>query len=279
MKFEEKFEGKFKETIKKHNLFSKRDKILLAISGGKDSLVNAYLLKKFGYNFDAIHIDLNLGEYSKKCRAACEKVCEENNIPLFVYGLAKEKDPSFFRVDSSVQSNSKKISNCSVCGVVKKWILNREARRLNASVIVTGHNIDDEAQTFLMNILKGSPELSSNTGPKSKNVSDKKFISRAKPLYYHSEEDILKYSKLKKLPVVYEKCPYSGNSYRIQIRSFIEKRFEKEKENLIKSFEKISKSIPAKKNLPINHCEKCGEPCRKNICKRCKITISNKKKK
>lgn len=271
MKFEEKFEKKFKETIEKNDLFSKKDKVILAISGGKDSLVNAYLLKKFGYNFDAIHIDLKIGKYSQKCREACEKMCKDNSIPLFVYDLKEEMGSSMCYVRSAVQSNFEGISNCSVCGVIKKWILNREARKLNANVIVTGHNIDDEAQTFLMNILKGSPELSSNTGPKSRNVSDKKFISRVKPLYYHLEEDILKYSKLKKLPVVYEKCPCSGSSYRVQIRNFIEKRFEKEKNNLIKSFEKISKTIPIKKNLSINYCENCGEPCRKVLCKKCEL--------
>ncbi len=274
MKFEERFEKKFKETIEKNNLFSKKDKILLAISGGKDSLVNAYLLKKFGYNFDAIHIDLKIGKYSEKCREACEKICEENNIPLFVYDLKEEMGSSMCYVRSAVQSNFNGISNCSVCGVIKKWILNRESRKLKAKAIVTGHNIDDEAQTFLMNILKGSPELSSNTGPKSKNISNKKFIPRVKPLYYHQEEDILKYSKLKKLPTIYEKCPCSGNSYRVQIRNFIEKRFEKEKKNLIKSFEKISKDIPKKENSSIKYCENCGEPSRKNICKRCELVGS-----
>ena len=44
--------------------------------------------------------------------------------------------------------------------MIKKWILNKEARKLKAGKIATGHNLDDEAQTFLMNIFKGSPELS-----------------------------------------------------------------------------------------------------------------------
>ena len=65
--------------------------------------------------------------------------------------------------------------------------MNREARRLKASKIATGHNLDDEAQTFLINVLKGSPELSLNSGVISKNTGDKKFIPRIKPLSYIPE--------------------------------------------------------------------------------------------
>ncbi len=271
MKFEEKFEAQVKETILKNKLFTKKDKILLAISGGKDSLVNAYLLKKFGYDIYAIHIDLKIGKYSEKCREACEKICKENKIPLNIYDIKNEMGSSMCYIRAAVQSKHAGLSNCAICGVIKKWIMNKEARRLKANVIVTGHNIDDEAQTFLMNIFKGSPELSSNTGPKSKNISDKKFIPRVKPLYYCLEEDVRKYSRQKELPVVYEKCPCSGDSYRIQIRNFIEKRFEKEKANLIKSFEKLSSKIPKKESSQVNYCEKCGEPCRGKICKKCEL--------
>jgi len=280
MKFEDKFENLVKKTIKENSLFTKKNKILVAISGGKDSLVNTYLLKKLGYEIFAIHIDLKIGKYSEKCRNACEKICKENKIPLKIYDIKKEMGSSMCYIRNAVQSKNKGIGNCAVCGVIKKWIMNRESRKMKADVIVTGHNIDDEAQTFLLNILKGSPELSFNTGPISKNISDKKFIPRVKPLYYCLEKDIKKYSIIKKLPVVYEKCPCSGDSYRIQIRNFIEERFEKEKKNLKKSFERISKDIPKKENSKLNYCEKCGEPCRAKICKKCELvgtSLLNKK--
>jgi len=190
---------------------------------------------------------------------------------LNIVDIKNEMGSSMCYIRSAVQAKHPGLSNCAVCGVIKKWTLNKEARKMKANVIITGHNIDDEAQTFLMNIFKGSPELSSNTGPKSKNISNKKFIPRVKPLYYCLEEDIRKYSKLKNLPVVREKCPCSGDSYRVQIRNFIENRFEKEKENLIKSFEKLLPQIPKKESSTINYCEKCGEPCRGKICKKCEL--------
>lgn len=275
MEFEDKFEALVKKTIKENKLFKKNNKILLAISGGKDSLVLAYLLKKFGYDISAIHIDLKSGKYSEKCREACEKVCKENKIPLKIYDVEKEMGSSMNEIRKDVQSKNKGIGNCAICGVIKKWVMNRESRKMGADVIVTGHNIDDEAQTFLLNIFKASPELSFNTGPISKNVSDKKFIPRVKPLYYCLEEDIKKYSEIKGIPVVYEKCPYSGDSYRVQIRNFLEGRFEKEKKNLIKSFERISKDVPKKKSSGLNYCEKCGEPSRGKICKKCELIDSS----
>lgn len=260
---------KVKQTLKKIKL-SKKEKILVALSGGKDSTTTAYLLKKFGYNIEAIHIDLVMGKYSEKCLKAVRELCEDLKIKLYVYDIKKHMGSSMCYIRTAVQSKQKKnrLKNCAICGVIKKWILNREARKLKADKIATGHNLDDEAQTFLMNIFKGSPQLSASSGVITKNISDKKFIPRIKPLFYILEEDIRKYSKQKKLPVVYDKCPCALDSYRIQVRGFLNTLSKKDKENIIKNFESLKIK---KKNVKINYCEICWEPCRKGVCKMCEL--------
>lgn len=269
-----KIETKVKQTLKKIGL-NKKEKIIVALSGGKDSCVTAYLLKKFGYNIEGFHIDLGMGEYSKKCLNAVRELCEQLKIKLVVYDIKKEIGNSMCYLRSSVQS-TKSLKNCAICGVIKKWIMNKQARKLKASKIATGHNLDDEAQTFLMNIFKGSPELSANSGVLTRNIQDKKFIPRLKPLFYIDEEDIKEYSKKMKLPVVYEKCPCALDSYRIQIREFMNTLTTKEKENIIKNFDKlISKIQKAKSIKKLNYCEICGEPSRNKICKMCGLFKKN----
>ncbi len=268
-----KIENKVKDVIKKYKLCNKKEKILIALSGGKDSSVCAYLLKKFGYNIEGFHINLGMGNYSEKCLNAVKELCRQLEINLHVYDIKKEMGSSMCYLRSAVQSQ-KNLKNCAVCGVIKKWILNKEARKLKADKLATGHNLDDEAQTFLVNIFKGSPKLSLNTGVISKNTKDKKFVPRIKPLFYIPEEEIKKYSKEEKLPVVYEKCPCALDSYRIQVRKFMNVLDNKQKMNIIKNSEKILKGIKNKKD--IMHCEICGEPARNRICKACELLMIKK---
>ncbi len=276
-------QAKVKQTIKKYELIKQRlsqvrsdssrsrakEKILVALSGGKDSTLVGYLLHKLGYNIEAFHINLGLGSYSERCEKAVKKLCEDLGIKLHLYDFTKKQGSSMCYVRSAVQSK-KSLKNCAICGVIKKWIINKEARRLKADKIATGHHLDDEAQTFYLNILKGAPELSANTGPIIRNISDKKFIPRIKPLFYCLEKDIKAFSKKNKLPVVYEPCPCALDSYRIQIRKIFEKFTDKEKLNIIKNFDKLQSKIK-KPDKKISYCQLCGEPARKKICKKCEL--------
>ncbi len=264
-------EKKFEETLKKIKI-SKSEKILVALSGGKDSAVVAYLLKKGGYNIEGLHIDLGMGKYSEDCLKKIQELCRNLKIKLWVFEVKKEFGNSMCYIRSKIQAEKKGIKNCAICGVIKKRILNKEARKLEVSKIATGHNLDDEAQTFLINIFKGSPELSSNSGAITQNKKDKKFITRIKPLFYIAEKEVKAYAMKMKLPVNYEKCPCAIDSYRIQIRNFLEKEKTRSKENIIHCLEKLKNKVNELKSLEkVFYCENCGEPSRKNICKSCEL--------
>jgi len=268
-----KVEAQVKKTLKEIGL-KKGDNIIVALSGGKDSTVTAYLLKKFGYNIKGFHINLKIGSYSEKCLKSIQELCRQIEIKLYTYDIKKQMGNSMCYLRSAIQSKQKgnQLKNCSICGVIKKWIMNKEARRLGAKMVATGHNLDDEAQTFLMNIFKGSPQLSTNIGAKTKNISDKKFVARIKPLFYVLEEDVRKYSKEKKLPVVYEPCPCALNSYRLEVRKFLNKVSEKEKRNIVANSEKMIAKIK-KKEKEISYCNVCGEPSRNKVCKMCQMVL------
>tara|TARA_Y100000034_G_scaffold130379_1_gene188754 strand:- start:324 stop:1142 length:819 start_codon:yes stop_codon:yes gene_type:complete len=266
-----------KQNVKKNLAklpIKKKDRIVVALSGGKDSATTAYLMKKFGYNIEGFHINLGLGKYSDRCLDAIEKLCGNLGIKLSVYNIKDEMGASMCYLRSVVQGKNRKegksaLKNCAICGVVKKWVMNKQARKLKAKYIATGHNLDDEAQTFLINVFKGSPELSAGSGPASKEIK-KGFVTRIKPLFYVLENDVRAYSKKMKLPVVYDPCPCALDSYRITVRKFLNTLPEKDKQNLLKNAEKLIGKIKVESG-DVSFCESCGEPARSKVCKKCQL--------
>lgn len=269
-----KIENKVKKTLKNIKL-NKNENILVALSGGKDSAVTAFILKKLGYNIKGLYVNLCVGDYSEKCLNAIKELCGLLKIELEVYNLKKEKGKGM----KEIWKQNKNLNHCAACGVVKKSVLNEKARKLKVNKIATGHNLDDEVQTFLLNILKGSPELSANTGAIIKNPEGSKtgkFIPRVKPLFYIEEKEILDYAKKNKIPFISGKCPFATTSYRIEIRDFLKQLNKKQKQNIIRNFEKIQSDLEKIRDKQENYCEICGEPSRGRICKVCEILERDK---
>ncbi|MFH1801426.1 MAG: ATP-binding protein [archaeon] len=260
-------ESQIQKTIQKYKLLDKKDKILVALSGGKDSAVLAFVLKKFGYNIEGIHVNLGLGEYSEESSKAVKKLCEKLGIKLYEYYVKDETGKTMLKIFK--ENKERRLSSCTMCGVFKKWILNKKTRELKADKIATGHHKEDELQTFFMNILKGSPKLNVNFGPILK-IKDKKFAIKIKPLFFVKEKEIEKFCIEKKLPIVKKICPYRRETYRVEVRNFFWGLTDKEKENMIKNFTELSKKIKREKSK-VNYCETCGEPSRNIICKKCSL--------
>ncbi len=285
------FESKVKETIKKYKLCDKKDKIVVAMSGGKDSTTVAYLLKKFGYNVHAIHINLLMGKWSEENEQDVKKFCLDYKIPLQIYDVRKEIGYAMCYVKSVLKEKSK-LQQCTVCGIIRRWIINKKARELNADKIATGHNLDDEAQNVFMNFMHGNPSLGINLGPLTGIIQDKKFVSRIKPLYFIKEKDVEVYSKSKNFPVLYQRCPcvvgalrhkirkeldilenkgFSGRRKSSRFSSVLEEKDKSVKENLVLNFLDIQKDLRKRIMGQLVYCKGCGEPSRNEICKVCRM--------
>jgi uncharacterized protein (TIGR00269 family) len=266
------FETKVKQTIKKYNLLKKSDKVFVAVSGGKDSMTVLYLLKKFGYNVSAIHINLEMGEWSKRNLDNVRKFCKELKIPLYVYSVRKELGRSMCSIKSIVKSKAN-LQDCTICGILRRWMLNKKARKLGADKLVTGHNLDDASQTVLMNYFKGNLMIGINEGPYVGIMQDEKFVQRIKPLYFIPEKEVELYSRKMNFPVLYERCPCVVNAYRHKIRQMLDGFNEKNiKKNIVSSFLKQLPKLRKKiSSNDLKYCKSCGEPSRNEVCKACLI--------
>ncbi len=267
----ESFESKVLATINEHDLITEGDSVLVAVSGGKDSTTALYVLKKLGYDVSGIIIDQLLGEYSKKNMGNIKSFCAENDIVLHVVEMSQEYGFSVCYMQSVLEQKGEKLSTCHICGVVRRDILNRKALELKADKIATGHNLDDEAQNFMMNFIQGNMETSARLGPKSGVGPNPGFVQRIKPLYFCSEADCEKYSRIMGFPVVYDPCPCSMESFRTGIKAMMNKLEELEpcaKRNIVDTFLKI---VPRGQKATLKKCERCSSPSSRDICRKCEI--------
>jgi uncharacterized protein (TIGR00269 family) len=167
------------------------------------------------------------------------------------------------------------ISHCALCGILRRRLLNKYAKKLGATKIVVGHNIDDEAQTALMNMFKGGVELAARMGPTTGAAKHPGFVPRVKPLYFCTEAETKMYTKLLKFKVLYKRCPYRQHSYRAFIAGHldkIERDYKGTKTSIIQNMLQLLPSLKreySKGKIPA--CRKCGEPSKQGVCVVCDI--------
>lgn len=268
------FEKKAYKTISKYSMLGNQDNLIaVGVSGGKDSfsllqLLNKLAEKKRVMKLKAIAIDEGIKGY--RDLSYVQKYCKENNIELHVYSFKKEFG---LTLDEMVKKTN--LKPCSICGVLRRFLLNSKARELKVKKIATGHNLDDEAQSVLMNQFRGNIERSARLGPVTGILTDPRFIRRIKPFYFLTEKEVTAYCFLKKLPVKYGECPYTINSYRAEVRDMLNNFAAKHKQTkhaIINSFLDILPMLKEKyAKVKIKGCNNCGEPCSGDICKVCEF--------
>lgn len=274
--FAQEFERRVQETIEQWQLFSKTDKVLVAVSGGKDSTAVLHVLHKLGYPVEAVTVDAHIGCYTQQNLENIRAVCKKINVPLHEIPFRKAIGASLCFIRDYLKARGHNYKSCTVCGVLRRYLLNKKARELGARRLVLGHNLDDEAQVVLMNLLKNRPELNARLGPKIQNFTDSRFVARVKPLYFIREDEVIRYSKLNRFPVKYGKCPCSAEGFRNAVRDFLnecEQAQQGIKENIVKTFLANRGQLHARfatSETPA-FCAQCDEPAQNELCRACAL--------
>lgn len=267
-------EKKVYKTITSYKMVQHGERIGVGLSGGKDSVTCLYLLQKFfenkGNEIIAIAIDEGIQGYRDATLKDAEAFCRKQGIHLEITSYKKEFG---FTLDDYLKKH--KINACSVCGVLRRYLLNKAARRVRVHKLATGHNLDDEAQSILMNQMKGNMSLSAKLGPVTGVLIHQKFIPRIKPLYFLTEKEVTIYTKLKGFDVGYNVCPNFGDNFRGMVGKSLnemEERLPGTKHGIINSFIEI---LPQLRKLyqhgNIGSCRECGEPAAKKLCRVCEL--------
>ena len=264
-------EDNIKHTLAAYGLAKKGEKIAVAVSGGKDSLVLLSLLKKLHGNVEAIAIDEGISGYREKTLIKAKNFCRKNHIMLRIY---KFKDLFGFSLDSRVTEKDKP---CSICGTLRRYALNKYAHSFDK--IATGHNMDDEAQAILMNILRFNWSAIPQGGPSPGIVRDEAFVPRIKPLYFLAEKEVALYAVLTGLDVSFAECPNAKLSYRAYVRDMLnEYEFKNPgaKKKLIGFYLSLQPKLnSSSSSLPLKHCLSCNMPCKGDYCGACMLMAVN----
>jgi len=244
--------------VKSQGMVKKGERVLVALSGGKDSVFLAYSLAQ-AFEIGLFHIDLGIGEFSKESREVVEGVAKDLGAPLFIYDLKKEWGLSLPEIARRLSK-----SPCSVCGTLKRYYSLYTAAKQGYDAVATGHNLDDVVSFLLYGAGTGQrPSLSPTT-------TTLLGIRKIKPLFYFPEEKIETYAK--NLPHTRTSCPFGREAPTKAIRRClkgIEERVPGFRKALLTFF---LKNTPEEETSP-NRCKYCGMPSYGNTCSVCKMRI------
>lgn len=278
--FIESIERKVRATIAKYNMFNFDDKIAVAVSGGKDSISLLNILAKIEKHFSkaslvVITIDEGIQGYRNEARKIAIEKCEKLKLPFYIVSF---KELYGFTLDNLVkrmkEKSDVKLTPCAYCGVLRRKALNIAARKVKADKIATGHTLDDEVQTILLNIFHGDVHRIAREKP----VTDEahpKLVQKVKPFCELPEREVALYAYLKKMTIQSRVCPYASEALRNDARIMLNRMEEKHAGIKFTIFKSIERLRPCLEGLAIRKvlrlCNECGEPTTSNICRACQI--------
>lgn len=261
------FTRQVEKAIKQFAMLEPGQRVLVAISGGKDSLALWRALCGLGYEAEGVHLLLDLGPFSGASLSASQAMADLLGRPLHTRRLA---DLAGCTVQEAVWANKREF--CSVCGTLKRYYLNRVAAELGFPAIATGHHLDDETGRMLGNLIHGRAEHLARTWPVLEG-SEEGFVKKIKPLCRLAGEEIRAYATLHELPVAQGSCTGSRGAtlpYYQEAMALLDQKMPGTKRDLYLGFLR-RQGAPPPPPAPGAVCRVCGHPTYVDVCTVCRM--------
>jgi tRNA-5-methyluridine54 2-sulfurtransferase len=198
-----------RRAVKDHDMLGPSDRILVAVSGGKDSLALWDILLDQGYDAAGLYLGLGIGEYSDRSGDVVRAFAEARGAPLIHVDL---RDEYGYDVPTAGKRGSR--STCAVCGLSKRYVFNRAALEHGFDVVATGHNLDDEAATLLGNTLRWQTEYIARQSPAL--PAREGMVKKVKPLHRLSERETAAFAFMRGIDYVVDECPLVGGNTQLK---------------------------------------------------------------
>lgn len=208
------------KAIHDHQMLHKNDRILVAVSGGKDSLAVWDMLIDLGYHADGLYVALGIGEYSEESRGYTERFADERGLKLIVVSLRDD-----YGYDIPTASRATGRVPCSACGMSKRHLFDKAAIDGGYDVVVTGHNLDDEAAVLFGNALRWDVEYLARQLPVL--PSRHGFPKKVKPLIRLSEREMAAWCVVRGIDYIVDECPIAAGNKHIGFKEALNALEEK----------------------------------------------------
>ena len=271
--FIESIEERVRKAICRYDMFEPDDRIAVAVSGGKDSLTLLRILHKIEQRFPkseliAVSVDEGLGEYRTEALERASRLCRKLGVEHVVRSF---KQVFGYTVEEGAELDEE-LGPCTYCGVFRRRVLNVVARELGADKLVTGHNLDDVAQTILMNLIRGNLLEFVRFGLDE--APHPTLVRRVKPLMLVPEREVAFYAYLTGICFQRRTCPYFTLGFRNEVRNTLnrlEVMHPGIKFSILRGFERLRDALGERLKPSLRECKKCGEPTTGEVCQVCRL--------
>ena len=204
--FDHHIKGQVERAIHDFQMMAHDDRVLVAVSGGKDSLGLWDLLGKLGYDADGVYLGLGIGEYSDESGQMAHAFADARGLTLHHIDVREQHG-----FDIPTGAAAARRAPCAACGLSKRYLVNKVAVESGYSVVATGHNLDDEAAVLFGNVLHWDVEYILRQGPVL--PAEPGFVKKVKPLVRVGEREMAAYCVLRGIDYIVEECPMvEGNT-------------------------------------------------------------------
>src|ERR671936_2039665 len=253
-----------REAIRRHRMFTRDEPVLVAVSGGKDSLALWDVLIDEGYRTSGLYLDLGIFDYSVESKAKCEAFASRRGATLLMSRVADEVGAPV-----PVIKQVTRRPPCSGCGLSKRYLMNRAALEHGMAVVATGHNLDDEAATLFGSVMHWQTDALPRQSPALPSTHPK-LVRRVKPLYRLSERETAAFAFFRRIDYIVEECPFAHRATSIAHKEVLNRMEEASpgaKHNFLFGFlDKARPVFERAEGAVLQECARCGQVTTGTVC-------------